>query len=162
MSHQINRRLMLTLLAGGAVLAGSASMTTAAQAQSRTGGTVNQMTAGLALKGYDTVAYFTDKKAVKGSDKITHEWGGAKWQFATAANRDAFIKEPTRYAPQFGGFCAWGVANGKLFDIDPANAWKVVDGKLYVIFNADVKGLWEKDQANFIRKGDDAWPKLNS
>ncbi len=99
---------------------------------------------------------------MKGSDKITHEWGGAKWHFATAANRDAFIKEPARYAPQFGGFCAWGIANGKLFDIDPVNAWKVVDGKLYVIFNADVKGLWEKDQANFIRKGDDNWPKLNS
>jgi hypothetical protein len=162
MSNTINRRMLLTTVAGSIILAGGLSSIGTAQAQSRTGGSVNQMTGGMALKGYDTVAYFTEKKAVKGSDAITHEWAGAMWHFASLANRDAFIKEPARYAPQFGGFCAWGVAHGRLFDVDPVNAWKVVDGKLYVIFNADKKAVWEKDQANLIRKGDDTWPKLNS
>src|SRR5260221_11746947 len=67
---------------------------------------------GIAIKGYDTVAYFEQSQAVKGSPKYEYTWNGAKWLFATAAHRDAFAKEPTRYAPQYGGYCAFGQARG--------------------------------------------------
>src|SRR5260221_12384776 len=67
---------------------------------------------GIAIKGYDTVAYFEQSQAVKGSPKFEYTWNGAKWLFATAAHRDAFAKDPTRYAPQYGGNLAFGVGRG--------------------------------------------------
>ena len=80
------------------------------------------------------------------------------WHFASAAHRDAFTVDPASYAPQFGAFCAWGVSQGKLYDVDPANAWKIVDGKLYLNFNARAKQLWEADQAEAIHRGHANWP----
>src|SRR5512134_1991711 len=74
---------------------------------------------GLALKGYDPVAYFNDGKAVEGSDQFTHEWNGANWRFASAEHRDAFASEPEKYAPQFGGYCAWAVSHGYTAKGDP-------------------------------------------
>jgi hypothetical protein len=85
----------------------------------------------VAIKGYDAVAYFTDGKATKGSSDFEYWWDDARWQFATAANRDLFIADPDRYAPQFGGYCTGAVGNGELVPADP-NIWAIVDGKLYM------------------------------
>src|SRR5229473_4161761 len=74
---------------------------------------------GIAIKGYDTVAYFEQSQAVKGSPKFEYPWNGAKWLFATAAHRDAFAKDPTRYAPQYGGYCAFGVSQGHAVPVGP-------------------------------------------
>lgn len=89
----------------------------------------------LAIKGYDTVAYFTQNMAVEGSPKYTYRWLGATWQFASAKNRDLFAKEPARYAPQYGGYCADGVSFGTVTtNIDP-KAWRIIDGKLYISYD---------------------------
>ena len=126
-----------------------------------TGGEYNTLYAGLGAKGYDVVAYFTDGKPVVGSDRYTAEFGGVKWQFASAEHRDTFAAEPARYAPQYGGFCSWGVSQGKLFDVDPVNGWKIVDGKLYLNFNADINGTFGRDAKGFIAKAERNWPALN-
>jgi YHS domain-containing protein len=132
-----------------------------AYAVKNTGGEYNTLFAGLGAKGYDVVAYFTDGKPVAGSDRYTAEYGGVKWQFATREHRDAFAADPARYAPQYGGFCSWGVSQGKLFDVDPANGWKIVDGKLYLNFNADINGTFARDAHGFIAKAERQWPALN-
>jgi len=111
----------------------------------------------LALKGYDAVAYFNEGRAVEGSDQFTHEWNGAKWRFASAENRDSFVSRPERYAPQYGGYCAWAVGHGYTAKGDP-EAWKIVEGKLYLNYSKDVKAKWEQDIPGFIAKGDENWP----
>src|SRR5687768_9420763 len=93
---------------------------------------------GVAIRGYDPVAYFTDTKPVKGLPAHRAEFRGSTFHFASAANRDAFSKDPGRYAPQYNGFCAFGVAGGYKAAIDPA-AFTVVDGKLYLNYNAGVQ-----------------------
>ncbi len=115
---------------------------------------------GLAVKGYDPVAYFTDSKPVKGSPNFQHEWNGAKWQFASQAHLDAFKKEPEKYAPKYGGYCAWAVSNNYTADIDP-EAWKIVDGKLYLNYNKDVQKKWEADLYNRIQSAEKNWPSLH-
>lgn len=120
---------------------------------------VNKNLFGTALKGYDPVAYFKEGKSVKGKNEFRHDWSGAKWYFASAANRDEFAGNPEKYAPQFGGYCAWAVANGYTANIDPA-AWKIVDGKLYLNYSRDVQQKWEADIPGFIKKGNENWPKL--
>jgi YHS domain-containing protein len=111
-----------------------------------------------AIRGYDPVAYFTDAKPVEGSDKFTHTWKGATWRFASAENRDRFVAAPEKYAPQYGGYCAYGVAGGYTVSIDPA-AWSVVDGKLYLNYSRGVQSDWNKDIPGYIRKADANWPK---
>ena len=113
----------------------------------------------VALNGYDPVAYFDEGKATAGSDQFVHEWNGAKWQFASAADRDAFASQPEKYAPQYGGYCAWAVSHGYTAKGDP-EAWKIVDGKLYVNYNKDVKARWEQDVPGFISKGNENWPRF--
>jgi len=93
---------------------------------------------GVAIKGYDTVAYFTDGKAVKGSDQFTYEWLGTPWYFASAAHRDMFAVEPAKYAPQYGGYCTLGVGlkDGHAAEnIDPERAWRIIDDKLYFVYD---------------------------
>ena len=116
---------------------------------------------GLGAKGYDPVAYFTEGKPVKGSASHQLEWGGAKWRFASAAALKAFKADPARFAPQFGGYCAWAVSQHYLAPGDP-NHWKVVDGKLYLNANARAKQLWEADQAEAIKRGHGNWPAVLS
>lgn len=111
----------------------------------------------LAVSGYDPVAYFTDNRPVKGDRRFSYDYQGAQWHFASAANRDRFIAEPTRYAPQYGGYCAWAVSEGDTASADPA-FWKIVDGKLYLNYDAGVQKKWEKDIAGHIRKADANWP----
>ncbi len=150
-----------TALATAALGLAWASLASPALAQSRTGGAPNSMYAGIGLKGYDPVAYFTGGKAQKGLETITATNAGLTWRFANAAHKAAFEKEPAKYLPQYGGFCAWGVANGKLFDIDPADGWTITDGKLFVVFNGDILKLFKADQTALVAKAEQNWPKLN-
>lgn len=126
-----------------------------------TGDEYNTLYANLGAKGYDVVSYFTEGKPAQGSDRSTHEFGGVKWQFVSDEHRDLFAANPQKYAPQFGGFCTWGVANGKLFDVDPVNGWKIVDGRLYMNFNAELNSTFAEDTKGFIAKGNHNWPELN-
>jgi YHS domain-containing protein len=113
---------------------------------------VNKNLFGAALKGYDAVAYFKEGRAVKGKDEFRQDWMGAKWYFASAGNRDEFAKNPEKFAPQFGCYCAWAVGHGKTADIDP-EAWKIVDGKLYLNYSKDVQKMWAQDAPGWIKKG---------
>ena len=102
-------------------------------------------------------------KAVKGSDRYTHAYGGVTWQFASAAHRDEFRANPARYTPQYGGFCSWGVAEkGRLFDVDPVHGWTIHEGKLYLNFNADINRTFRQDPAGYVDKAEKNWPKLRS
>jgi YHS domain-containing protein len=121
---------------------------------------VNTSFTGLAIDGYDPVAYFTEGKPVKGTPQFTFEFEGAKYRFASAANRDLFAKDPAKYVPQYGAFCAYAVSRGYTADTDPL-AWKVVDGRLYLNYNAGAQKKWEEDVAGNIRKGDANWPALS-
>ncbi|MBC2601506.1 YHS domain-containing (seleno)protein [Puniceicoccus vermicola] len=113
----------------------------------------------LAIHGYDPVAYFIEKKPVKGEKSFSYEWEGAKWLFASNENLKAFEKAPEKYAPQFGGYCAWAVAHGSTADIDP-EVWSVVDGKLYLNYSKDIQKKWNADRAALIKKGNEEWPKI--
>ena len=115
--------------------------------------------AGVAVKGYDVVAYFTDGKPVKGSPEFTHWWQGATWQFASAEHRAAFARDPAKYAPQYGGYCAYAVSQGDIVDVDPRQ-WKIVDGRLYLNANVLAQTLWVRDPAGHIKKGDANWPLI--
>ncbi len=120
---------------------------------------VNATFLGVAIKGYDPVAYFTDAKPVSGSSDHEFEWMGATWRFASAAHRDLFKSTPDKYAPQYGGFCAWAVSQGSTAGIDPA-AWKIVNDKLYLNYSLDIQKKWEGDVPGNIAKADVNWPKL--
>lgn len=113
---------------------------------------------GAAIRGTDPVAYFTEGRPVEGSRKFTHQWKGATWRFASAANRDAFAAAPEKYAPQYGGYCAYGVANGYTVSTAP-EAWSIVEGKLYLNYSLDVRADWLKDVPGYIRKANGNWPK---
>ena len=113
----------------------------------------------VAVGGYDTVAYFTAGKPVRGTDAFRTEWKGATWKFASAAHLARFKANPTAYAPQYGGYCAWALANGYTAKGDPLQ-WKIVGGKLYLNYDAGIQAKWAKDIPGFIAKGDANWPKV--
>jgi YHS domain-containing protein len=121
---------------------------------------VNKNRQGVALKGYDPVAYFRVSGPVKGSPQFSYSWMNATWHFSSAENRDAFAKEPEKYAPQFGGYCAWAVSNNYTADIDP-EAWKIIDGKLYLNYNKDVQKKWQEGVLERIADSNKNWPKLH-
>ncbi len=107
----------------------------------------------VAIRGYDTVAYFTDGKAIKGSSQFEYVWGDARWQFSSAAHRDLFAADPERYAPQYGGYCANVLANGELSVANPTS-WTIVDGKLYMFAGSKFVGGW---RAGDIAQADQSW-----
>lgn len=113
---------------------------------------------GSAIKGYDTVAYWTVGEAVKGSKKITSTYKGAEFRFASAENKALFDANPEKYLPEYGGYCAWAMASG---GFAPGNGkyWKIVDGKLYINYNAKVERDWSEDIPGFITKADPQWTK---
>jgi len=113
----------------------------------------------LAAHGYDTVAYFTQRRAVLGSSAHMAKHQGAAYRFASAENKMKFEADPNKYAPQFGGFCAYGTSVGAKFDGDP-RLFKVVDGKLYFNLNPDIQKLWFKDIPGNIRKAEANWTKI--
>ncbi|MDZ4843324.1 MAG: YHS domain-containing (seleno)protein [Hyphomicrobium aestuarii] len=113
----------------------------------------------LAVSGYDPVGYFASAKPVKGSADITAVHDGVTWRFANAANRTAFLAEPAKFTPQYGGYCAWAVSQGYTAASDP-NVWKIVDGKLYLNYNRSVGRNWEANAAANISRANANWPKI--
>lgn len=113
----------------------------------------------IAIKGYDPVAYFSESQAVKGSKEFTHAYKGATWRFASAKNRDLFAANPAKYEPQYGGWCAYAMAEGKKVKIDP-KAWKIHDGKLYLNYNAKIQNIWVSERAKRIMDADAMWSKI--
>lgn len=116
---------------------------------------------GVALRGHDPVAYFTQGKPARGSPEHQAEYQGSTFHFASKAHRDAFAADPARYAPQYGGFCAFGTAGGYKAAIDP-QAWTIADGKLYLNYNAAVQKQWSADIAGFVAKADKNWPTVRT
>ncbi len=110
----------------------------------------------LAIKGYDSVSYFTKGAPTKGSKEFTAAYNGAVYQFSSAENRDLFKTEPSKYAPQYGGFCAFGVTMNRKFDTDPT-AWHIRDGKLYLNLNKDVQKKWATDIPGYIETAQAQW-----
>lgn len=136
----------------------SLSLSSALQAGAG-GQRVNRARNGLAIDGYDPVAYFVGSTPVKGLADFEYEWNGTRYRFASAANRDRFVQEPARYVPQYGGFCAFAVSRGYTADIDP-EAWSVVNGRLYLNYSKRVQRMWQEDVPGNIKKADENWPKL--
>lgn len=113
----------------------------------------------LAVQGHDPVAYFTEGKPVKGSRDFSTEYQGAEFRFASQDNLDTFLADPAKYAPQYGGYCAWAVSQGYTAKGD-ADHWRIVDGKLYLNYNAKVQRDWEADIPGFIEAADTNWPDV--
>lgn len=120
---------------------------------------INVDTKGVALKGYDPVSYFTGSTPAHGKANITAQYDGATYHFVSRTNRDKFNAAPEQYAPQYGGFCAIGVALGKKLDVDPL-AYRVVDGKLYLNVSKDVQQRWLDDVPGNITNAEKGWPAL--
>lgn len=150
----ITRRIVLTIIALGAAGAIAPWPAMANVPPIYTG-----IVKGVGAGGYDTVAFVTENAARPGRPDITLEHAGVVWRFASAANRDTFKADPSRYMPQYGGYCAWAVANGYTAKGDP-EAWSVVDGKLYLNYNESVRAGWLKDTAGNIGKGNANWPAV--
>jgi YHS domain-containing protein len=148
------KSIAMGLTAFAAVVAGSVTHAYARSAEIYTG-----TFSSLAVSGYDPVAYFTQGKPVKGSSTHETEWKMATWRFASAESKAQFLAAPEKYAPQYGGYCAWAVSQGYLASGDP-NYWKIVGGKLYLNYDASVQAKWEKDIPGFIAKADGNWPKV--
>jgi enamine deaminase RidA (YjgF/YER057c/UK114 family) len=115
----------------------------------------------LSISGYDPVAYFTDGKPVPGSSEIQYVWHDARWRFASAAHRDLFVGDPNRYAAQYDGYCAGGMAGGAVFGphkdtVDP-EAWAIVDGKLYLTHTRYTLERWRPNVAENIKRADANW-----
>jgi YHS domain-containing protein len=115
---------------------------------------------GNAIKGYDPVAYFLQQDALEGKDIFSTDWSGSTWKFISQANLDSFKLAPQKYAPQYGGFCAYGVSENHQSPTDP-KAWTVVNNKLYLNYSPKVKEMWIKDTAVKIKTADKNWPALN-
>ena len=114
---------------------------------------------GLAAHGYDVVAYFTEGRPIPGRAKFSTAHGNATYRFASAEHLEAFEKNPQRYVPQYGGYCAYGVSVGAKFDGNP-RLWRIVDGRLYLNLNEDIQSTWEKDIPGNIEKADQNWRKI--
>lgn len=155
---QVNRRQFLNLTAGlvtaGAVVGLTGGVAFAAKSEVFTG-----LVKGVAVGGYDPVAYFTVSKAVEGSKEHTLSHNGAEWRFSSAENKALFMANPDRYAPQFGGYCAFAVASGGTAKGEP-EVWRVVDDKLYLNFSKGVQKRWIKDIPGNIKKGNENWPDV--
>ena len=114
---------------------------------------------GVAIGGYDPVAYFAEMKPVKGSPEFHAEYQGSTFHFSTAANRDTFTANPNKFAPQYGGYCAYGTAKGYKAAIDPA-AFTVVGDKLYLNYSERVRSKWKLDIPGYIRTANANWPDV--
>ncbi len=144
----LNRRQALALTAGAAV----ALAPTVALAKKPV-----YTSWGKAIRGYDPVAYFKQRKPVKGNAKFTHEYKGATWYFSSAENRDLFASAPSSYAPQYGGYCAYAVSKGSTASTIP-QAWDIVNGKLYLNYSKSIQKTWKKKQSSYIQKANSNWP----
>ena len=152
-----NRRTLLAL--GLATSVGLALSRRTSAAQARKPPVFADIVKGVAVGGYDPVAYFTRGKPVAGDPEITLQHDGATWRFASTESRDAFRADAAKYAPQYGGYCAWAVARGYTAKGDP-QAWTIANGKLYLNYNKSVQKSWEKDISGNVEKGDANWPAV--
>ena len=117
---------------------------------------------GVAIMGYDTVAYFTDGRAVKGSEEFAYEWLGTPWHFANKEHQEMFMSRPVKYAPQYGGYCAGEVVNGSVtVNVDP-EAFKIIDGKLYLIYDLGNAAQFADNEEQLVPKADANWPQVRA
>ena len=144
------RPFLLTLLLAAAALFASAPAHAADEVFATAEG---------AIRGYDPVAYHVQAKAVRGSPKFTHAWNGVTWRFAYRRNRDRFAADPARYAPRYGGYCAYGTAQGYKVSTDP-DAFAIVEGRLYLNFSKPVQATWNTDRPGHIASADRNWRGL--
>jgi len=151
------RKLMLTALLATLTAGRLVVLPDAAEARAREIYTAPM--SAIAVAGYDPVAYFDLGKAVPGAKTHTTLWKGAEFRFASAASLTKFRADPARYAPQYGGYCAWAVSQGYRAKGDPKH-WRVVGGKLYLNYSADVQKRWEADIPGFIAKAEKNWPRV--
>ena len=114
---------------------------------------------GKALGGYDVVAYFNLGEPKKGIDSLSTNWNNTTWLFSSASNLELFKQSPEKYVPQYGGYCAYGTAEGHKAPTQP-DAWAIIEGKLYLNYNKKVKAIWDKDQPGYIEKANKNWPDL--
>jgi YHS domain-containing protein len=114
---------------------------------------------GIAIGGYDAVAFFTQSRPVKGTEEFSLQYKNAKWLFASKENLNEFTKSPKKYAPQYGGYCAYGTAQGHKASTE-AETWTILNGKLYFNYNQQVKKTWSKDMQHFIEIADQNWPAV--
>ncbi|MAS86782.1 MAG: YHS domain protein [Micavibrio sp.] len=113
----------------------------------------------LAVSGYDTVAYFAQNKAVEGEKSISVDWQGAEWRFSSERNKQTFLNNPEKYAPQYGGYCAYALgAKDDLVSSDP-QSWTIVNGKLYLNYDKDIRDRWIENKDDFIAEADKNWVK---
>lgn len=122
---------------------------------------VNTNDSGVAIHGFDPVAYFTAGEPVAGSPAYSYTWEGAEWHFASAENRNRFVEDPERYAPEYGGYCAFAVSRGGTADIDP-DAWSIVDGRLFLNLSPFVQRRFELRLNHNIEEADQNWPSVRS
>lgn len=142
-----------------ALLSGVALSVALATSALAAGVEINASSTGLAMQGYDPVAYFTDGAPTKGSYKITSIYNDATYRFASEEHKAAFEKNPEAYVPAYGGYCAFGTAMGFKFDGDP-NHWKIVDNTLYLNLSEDIQERWEGDIPGFIQNADANWTDI--
>jgi YHS domain-containing protein len=152
---------LITVATALCVASTATAQTTTAPAAAVATSPVNIDADGVALHGYDPVAYFTLGTPTAGRAEFTAVHAGATYRFASAAHRATFVASPDTYAPQYGGFCAMGVAGGAKFDIDPT-AWRVENGKLYVNKDRRTQQVWLRDVPGNIVKADGKWPTVRS
>jgi YHS domain-containing protein len=114
---------------------------------------------GVAIEGYDPVAYFTQGKPTEGSDQFAYKWNGAEWHFMNQKDLDLFKSDPQKYAPQYGGYCAYGMSKGHKATTDP-NAWTIVNNKLYLNYSMDVLKMWRDKKEEKIQAADKNWPTV--
>ena len=114
---------------------------------------------GIAIRGYDPVAYFTDGKPIKGDPNYVHQWMGASWQFASESNLESFVNNPEKYAPQYGGYCAYAASSGYIASTDPM-AWTIYNDKLYLNYSTSIRKRWSKNKDGHITSADKNWPGL--
>src|SRR5688500_9503780 len=149
----------LGVRATGRSLCGSAFAAILVASAAVAGEKINKDAEDVAIRGYDTVAYFTQGRPVKGSPEFEYVWQDARWRFASAEHRGLFASEPDRYAPQFGGFCTGGVSLGRLYSIDP-EAWIIVDARLYLHGNKEGRDETAADPEAHIAAAADEWEAL--
>ena len=116
---------------------------------------------GVAIRGYDPVAYFRDGRPRQGKPEFTARHGGASWRFASAEHKALFEADPERYLPAYGGFCAYGTSRGYLVKIEP-EAWSIVDGTLYLNYDLGVRETWARRTKTYIARADGNWPRLTA
>jgi len=116
---------------------------------------------GLAMDGFDTVSFFSDRGPVRGRRDIAVTWKGAAWQFASVHSRDRFEADPWSFAPRYGGYCAYSLAMGRLSPGSP-RSWRIDGGRLYLMVNDRVKDMWDSDKAEFLVRADANWPAILS